>query len=443
MRTDYILPALGGWSRVPAAFHHCGGGAADRGLRRGAHAGAPVGEPAGGGRLRAAGPRRLLRRARSRVALADPFAAVLRDRGRHPGGRAGRLGDRAAGAARRLRRPGGAAPADPPGDAESPRRVRGGRGPEGAGCRPGGGGGDRRGRPGARRAAVGRTLRRLLGVPRRESGAGGVGPVGAGARDRRGVGDVDRPAGVPGRGRAGRRGRGGAVRSIHAAGVVGPRLGRGARRARARGAALGAGRRVGRAGLDRRGPPAAPRRPNPPHPPLTLLLVPKAAPFPPLLVPKAGAGLALWTTRVAHRVVTEAAPVPVSSRGPHGVFLGSHAVVEGAVSRSQLQSGLYRRLMHNVYADPRLVADHRLFARGALLLMPDDAALGGRTAAAWYGAAFAGATETVLAVAPPGTSWRGCRGIRVHRRPLPAQDISELEDDGGIVRLTTPVRTAW
>jgi len=146
---------------------------------------------------------------------------------------------------------------------------------------------------------------------------------------------------------------------------------------------------------------------------------------------------------VPERDVTEAAPVPVSSRGLHGVFLGSHAVVEGAVSRSQLQSGLYRRLMHNVYADPRLVADHRLFARGALLLMPDDAALGGRTAAAWYGAAFAGATDTVLAVAPPGTSWRGCRGIRVHRRPLPAQDISELEDDGGIVRLTTPVRTAW
>ena len=32
---------------------------------------------------------------------------------------------------------------------------------------------------------------------------------------------------------------------------------------------------------------------------------------------------------------------------------------------SQLQSGLYRRLMRNVYADPALVADHQLFARAA------------------------------------------------------------------------------
>jgi hypothetical protein len=135
--------------------------------------------------------------------------------------------------------------------------------------------------------------------------------------------------------------------------------------------------------------------------------------------------------------------VPVSSRGLHGVFLGSHAVAEGAVTRNQLQSGLYRRLMHNVYADPRLVADHRLFARGALLLLPEEAVLGGRTAAAWYGAAFASATDAVLAVAPPNTAWRGPRGVRVHRRPLGVHDLASLEDEGGVVRLTSPLRTAW
>jgi hypothetical protein len=60
-----------------------------------------------------------------------------------------------------------------------------------------------------------------------------------------------------------------------------------------------------------------------------------------------------------------------------GVFLGSHAVAEGVITRAQVQSGLYRRLFQNVYADPALTADHRLYARGAMLLMPPDAVLGG------------------------------------------------------------------
>jgi hypothetical protein len=99
--------------------------------------------------------------------------------------------------------------------------------------------------------------------------------------------------------------------------------------------------------------------------------------------------------------------------------------------------------MHNVYADPGLVADHQLFARGALLLLPAEAVLGGRTAAAWYGAPFASSTDAVLAVAPPDTSWRGPRGVRVHRRPLGVGDVATLEDEGGLVRLTSARRTAW
>lgn len=162
-----------------------------------------------------------------------------------------------------------------------------------------------------------------------------------------------------------------------------------------------------------------------------------------LSVPKARGWGRLWTTVRVGRGVTEAHAVPVTSRAPHGVFLGSHAVADGAVTRRQLQSGLYRRLMHNVYADPRLVADHQLFARGALLVLPETAALGGRSAAAWYGAPFASSTDAVLAVAPPDTSWRGPRGVRVHRRPLGAHDVVTLEDEGGLVRLTSPLRTAW
>ena len=122
-----------------------------------------------------------------------------------------------------------------------------------------------------------------------------------------------------------------------------------------------------------------------------------------------------------------------------GVFLGSHAVAEGWVTRRQLQSGLYRRLLHNVYADPSLPADHRLHARGAALLMPSDGVLGGRSAAAWLGAPFAAATDPVVVLVPPETAWRGPRGVRVHRTEVGPDDVLVVDD----VRITTPLRTAW
>ena len=133
--------------------------------------------------------------------------------------------------------------------------------------------------------------------------------------------------------------------------------------------------------------------------------------------------------------------MPMGRRGPHGVFLGSHAVAEGAVTAKQLTSGLYRRLLHNVYADPGLEAGHELHARAAALLMPQAAALGGRSAAAWFGAPFASAGDPVVVVVPPDSAWRGPRGVRVHRSALPAADVMTLEE--GALRLTTPLRTAW
>jgi hypothetical protein len=125
---------------------------------------------------------------------------------------------------------------------------------------------------------------------------------------------------------------------------------------------------------------------------------------------------------------------------PHGLFLGSHAVAEGAVSRRQLQSGLFRKVLHNVYADPRMPFDHQLLCRAAALVMPADAALAGRSAAAWFGADFAGVTDSVTVIVPTASSWRGPRGVRVHRTDLTAPEV-QVVDDG--VRVTDPLRTAW
>jgi hypothetical protein len=123
----------------------------------------------------------------------------------------------------------------------------------------------------------------------------------------------------------------------------------------------------------------------------------------------------------------------------HGVFVGSHAVAEGWVSRAQLQSGIYRRLMHNVYADPGIPVEHQLYARAAALLMPDDGVLAGRSAAGWFGAPFAAATDPVLVAVPPDSPWRGPRGVRVHRTEIDVSDLTTVDD----VRLTVPIRTAW
>lgn len=123
-----------------------------------------------------------------------------------------------------------------------------------------------------------------------------------------------------------------------------------------------------------------------------------------------------------------------------GLFIGSHAVSEGLLTKRQLESGVFRRVLHNVYVEPGVIHDHRLKARAAALLMPPEAAIGGRSAAAWFGAPFASATEPVLVVLPRDCSWKGPRGVQVHSTDLRRDEVWTDEDG---VRLTTARRTAW
>jgi hypothetical protein len=130
----------------------------------------------------------------------------------------------------------------------------------------------------------------------------------------------------------------------------------------------------------------------------------------------------------------------VSWRSLHGVFIGTHAVAEGALTTRQLREGPYVRVLRGVYADPSIPRDHLLRCRAAALLMPAGAALGARSAAAVLGAPPPGYADPVTVVLPAGAQWRGPTGVRVHRATLRPEDV--LEDDDGI-RHTTPVRTAW
>ena len=122
-----------------------------------------------------------------------------------------------------------------------------------------------------------------------------------------------------------------------------------------------------------------------------------------------------------------------------GVFIGSHAIAEGVLTRKQLRERSYRRLVQGVYADPALPFDHRLRSVGAARLFPPGVAVGGHSAAAWYGAPFAGPHDPVTVIAPPSVRWTGPREVRVHRAELSPAEV-EWHDD---VPVTAPARTAW
>jgi hypothetical protein len=130
--------------------------------------------------------------------------------------------------------------------------------------------------------------------------------------------------------------------------------------------------------------------------------------------------------------------VPRSS-GLDGLFLGSHAVAERRVTRHQLRSGTYRRVLHGVYAHPTVSIDHSVVARAASLLMPEGSAVGGSSAAWWHGGPLPEATAPVTVLLPEGSEWTGPRGVRVHRARIRPRDIVDM--DG--VPCATASRTAW
>jgi very-short-patch-repair endonuclease len=114
-------------------------------------------------------------------------------------------------------------------------------------------------------------------------------------------------------------------------------------------------------------------------------------------------------------------------------------MAEGVLTRGQLRARSYRRLVQGVYADPGLVFDHRLTCRAVALLLPRGTAIAGHSAAAWYGAPFAGTTDPVTVVCPDDVRWSGPRGVRVHRTALDPAEVHVLDD----VPVTSVLRTAW
>jgi hypothetical protein len=121
------------------------------------------------------------------------------------------------------------------------------------------------------------------------------------------------------------------------------------------------------------------------------------------------------------------------------VFRGTWALDAGVLSRAQLRSSAWRRLREDVYADARLPDTHRLHARGACLVMPRGAALGGRTAADLLGVRdTVGPGDPVEVVLPPGLRWHPQPGLTVRTAPL----TGDVTGTGAWLRWTTGLRTS-
>ncbi|SCG77706.1 Transcriptional regulator, AbiEi antitoxin, Type IV TA system [Micromonospora echinaurantiaca] len=103
------------------------------------------------------------------------------------------------------------------------------------------------------------------------------------------------------------------------------------------------------------------------------------------------------------------------------VFRGSDAIRRGLLTRHQLRSASWIRLLHDVYADARLDRDHGLTCRAALLRLPPDAAIAGPSAAYLHGIEHAASfTDEVHVLVPRTIRVDSQRGIRVHSvGPLP------------------------
>lgn len=126
--------------------------------------------------------------------------------------------------------------------------------------------------------------------------------------------------------------------------------------------------------------------------------------------------------------------VPDSLRG--APFRGSAAVAGGLLTRAQLRSGCWRRLLRDVYCHVDVPDDPALRAAAAALTLPPGGVVGGAQAAWLHGA------DVVRSAAPMEVYALGVRtrpGLLVRAWTLDSDDICEV----GGVPVTTPLRTAF
>lgn len=120
-------------------------------------------------------------------------------------------------------------------------------------------------------------------------------------------------------------------------------------------------------------------------------------------------------------------------------FRGADAIARGLVTPAQLRGPRFRSLFRGIHI---LRTDRPLdlvtWSLAAFLLLGDDGALAGLSAAALLGASCA-PRDVPPEIVAPGTGIRARPGLLVHRGALPADEVRRA----GGCRVTSPLRTAW
>jgi len=122
------------------------------------------------------------------------------------------------------------------------------------------------------------------------------------------------------------------------------------------------------------------------------------------------------------------------------VFRGTDAIARGLITRDNLRTAAWRRLLRDVYADARLDPDHLLACQAVALAMPASAVIAGPSAAWLLGVEFAAEpTDDVHVLRPHGVTFDPSRGVRTHAAALTREEITERQG----LACTSPSRTVW
>ena len=120
------------------------------------------------------------------------------------------------------------------------------------------------------------------------------------------------------------------------------------------------------------------------------------------------------------------------------VFRGTAVIDAGLVTRGQLRSSPWRRVLPDVYVHGDVAVTHALRARAAAGVLLPDAVVTGCSAAVLWGVDLAGPQDDVELTRPPGTHPVRVPGLRVRRAVLPAGAVTRRRG----VAVTTPEATA-
>jgi very-short-patch-repair endonuclease len=120
------------------------------------------------------------------------------------------------------------------------------------------------------------------------------------------------------------------------------------------------------------------------------------------------------------------------------IFRGTSMVRRGLVTRAELRSSAWQPLFRDVFADADVERTHRLLCKAvSAFLLPEGAAIAGRSAAYLYGVRLVDGRDPVEILAP--ARFGPMAGLIVHKGQLTAADLRSVDS----ITVTSPYRVCW